>query len=699
MKSFDELKIFNNGREVGNNNNKDNTKKEKKIEIITPVASNPRDKEYKEEMISVRKESKRIEDINKKSKEDSLPSQTGLSEIGKLDIENFRQKKTYGEDSMTEEEKNEEEEYKNRKEKTTENNKRNKEEESKEEAEKDSDEKETEEGFKNILDASRRKFVSKHLESENKSNIFENLEIEDVKIEYTKALQNYRKDALEKSKEKLKKQNLTQEEYNEQLRKEVERILTETVVGESNKIYDLKTDIRLEKEGGSKIEEIKKVILKIHKRYRKLGWNKLLISAGLFGASMAVGTAAGATGTAIVTGILFGKFTQRALGGLAITIGMEASIKKRQEKKEVKEMLSGFGLGMVRLLEEGDSRLDEKISKLVGKKNTQKWKRFAAAGTSGLIVGSGVIGYAIEHTFGFGQELSEHLKNPHNLGINDLHTTEVSNHLTGAHIPNAESMTSIPSEITVKPGNSLWKISEEYLNKQGDLSGLDGPQKTYVIDALKDKLAAGMSNPNMIHPGEHIGFGDKFSMNDIKDMIGKARQLTSEQLANIGNYHVGGLNNSDVSNLHTGEITNNLTGVHTYTGTPLPNAESFNIQSLHEEVINLFNGTGTEETVKNIFPGIFHGNEGTIIDRKDGVKVIKDAFKKGYDILISPNGKIGVDGPIGWNWGSKGSFLGLGSGRVPLEKINPTSISEAKKFIIESAKAIAKQNSGNMDYR
>jgi len=73
----------------------------------------------------------------------------------------------------------------------------------------------------------------------------------------------------------------------------------------------------------------------------------------------------------------------------------------------------------------------------------------------------------------------------------------------------------IPEKIIVKSGDSVWKISENWLEDSGRLNGLNKDQRTYMIDFLKDRLVKGMKNPNLIHPGDRIDFAGKFNVDDL----------------------------------------------------------------------------------------------------------------------------------------------------------------------------------------
>ncbi|MDP3014996.1 MAG: hypothetical protein Q8N28_01095 [bacterium] len=143
--------------------------------------------------------------------------------------------------------------------------------------------------------------------------------------------------------------------------------------------------------------------------------------------------------------------------------------------------------------------------------------------------------------------------------------------------------------------------------------------------------------------------------------------------------------------------------------TPLPKAPTIPIDTenlLKQEVIpgdfkasyvvgfdQVFNKGKVVEGLKNMFGSDVFGEKGikgVLIDRGDGVTVIKNAFgQKNFDLLLTDK-TIAVDGPAGWNWGSKGAFLGFGN-RIPTEKLSPETIKTAKNYILESVKEFSKK--------
>ncbi|MCA9364119.1 LysM peptidoglycan-binding domain-containing protein, partial [Candidatus Kaiserbacteria bacterium] len=88
---------------------------------------------------------------------------------------------------------------------------------------------------------------------------------------------------------------------------------------------------------------------------------------------------------------------------------------------------------------------------------------------------------------------------------------------------------------TVKAGDSLWKIAESQLDAHGILDGLSDGQRDYIIDAVKDKLAEGMRNPNLIRVGQVIDFGG-IDYTLIENAFSHAEGLSSSEIANIEAY-------------------------------------------------------------------------------------------------------------------------------------------------------------------
>ncbi len=129
------------------------------------------------------------------------------------------------------------------------------------------------------------------------------------------------------------------------------------------------------------------------------------------------------------------------------------------------------------------------------------------------------------------------------MGSEALHTGAQGTGGTTIEAPAAPSTQHI--EYVVGNGGTLWGGIEEQLNAKGLLSNMHGGQKTYMIDAIKDKFAAmspaelraiGITSGriDLIHPGDHIDLtkvlGDTSIMHEVAS---HAQGLSPEQLYSI----------------------------------------------------------------------------------------------------------------------------------------------------------------------
>ncbi len=102
-------------------------------------------------------------------------------------------------------------------------------------------------------------------------------------------------------------------------------------------------------------------------------------------------------------------------------------------------------------------------------------------------------------------------------------------------------------EFVVEKGDTLWGGIETKLSAQGLFAGMEAGQKTYVLDALKDKFAAmspkelvdiGFSSGNidLVHPGDTIDLtkvlGDAQLLPNV---LHQAEMLSPEQISSIEN--------------------------------------------------------------------------------------------------------------------------------------------------------------------
>lgn len=403
----------------------------------------------------------------------------------------------------------------------------------------------------------------------------------------------------DKYRESLRAQRLDLFKDNQDNPEKAEQILLDTIVGEATKFYDLKTKIRTERLGNTKVEKMVKSVAKIGNWYKKQPLKvKLAVSGVLLAGGLASGYAVGAAGTALVSGLFVGKLSQRILGGTATAVGLEGLIQRSQKKQESKETLKDFNSKkLTELLTYDNAKLDKKLFDLEGSQKKKLFGRVALAGTAGVLVGSGAVGKALSGMTGWfgmgggaeiGLKESSVEKRPFNFSkepfeqdeLNGLKErtlpSEVNEFFKAENVPddsiiedtksiveNPESLiesVKIPETITIKSGDSIWKVSEKWLEENGKLEGLNEEQKTYVVDSLKDKLVKGMDNPNSLKVGQEIDFGGKFEATEIDEAVNKVQGLSEGQIKNLNDYVS---NNPEVSETldvpeDTPEISNDV---------------------------------------------------------------------------------------------------------------------------------------------
>lgn len=234
---------------------------------------------------------------------------------------------------------------------------------------------------------------------------------------------------------------------------------------------------------------------------RRVGetWNKvptrykILLTAGMVASG--IGSAAVGATTAIGAIAVIGAGL-RAIGGAGLFVAIEKGLKIRAERK-------------------GDKR-----------SGVEEFRDTTVAAALSIVI-VGVLpnmarDYAVEH--GLFQKISDFLG------------------FGGAHV---EARIEAPVESgeyiqIAKSGDSVWKMAGNIVvEKFPDLSP---EQKTYVIDAIKDRIekypeSYGLTDANNITVGEGVDFGGIFGDKEFMDnTLSSAKNLTPENVANIQNY-------------------------------------------------------------------------------------------------------------------------------------------------------------------
>jgi len=234
---------------------------------------------------------------------------------------------------------------------------------------------------------------------------------------------------------------------------------------------------------------------------------------------------------------------------------LEGLIKRFQEKRAEKKTFKEFGDKLSEFIKNNDQSLDERLLELTGKKKSEKIKRYILAGAAGTVVASGLLGrvirWGVEET-GLGKSIkgavtggfehkppSPELAVSHEPGYVPHEALEYPAYgpPPGPEYPAYELPRGGP-EIAGK-GDSVWKIIGRQLSdRYGEkFNNLDEARKTYVIDALKDKVAAnpekyGLTDVDQIQAGKTYDFlpGSKMEIDKVFENADALKQAQLESI-------------------------------------------------------------------------------------------------------------------------------------------------------------------------
>jgi hypothetical protein len=403
------------------------------------------------------------------------------------------------------------------------------------------------------LEAERYVKAQKKLGQQKSKDDFEGYQ--EAKAVYLEALKDQRVKMYEEAVREIEKLGLAEKEANQEFKKKLEEIIRESIVREANRLCELKSFLRLETKGAlSKIEKIKNFVGKVIERYRRMPLSKkLMISGGLFAGGVVAGAAGGATGAALVTGLVAGRWFQRSLAGAATAVGLEGLIKRSQEKQAEKKTLIELADQLEESIKNNDKKLDEKLFQLERSKKKQKFWRYTLAGTAGALIGSGLVGRALANVAegiwkpeevermvppGAAKEMPKMPSAEPSSPISEVPAGEmkVAGMMEGIE-------TKAPADFieTAQKGDSIWKMAKDQLVKHyGEkFASLDQARKTYIIDAIKDKVAANpkafdLADIDKIKVGQKIDFSSIFADKDeIEKIFNQATALKEAALENI----------------------------------------------------------------------------------------------------------------------------------------------------------------------
>lgn len=380
---------------------------------------------------------------------------------------------------------------------------------------------------------------------------------------YKKALT----ELLNFEKNRLKESNLPPEELNA----EMERLAKYFDQDEKINLYEAHTDARaaaVEKKWGKTPGKIMEWGGKMINGYRKMRIDK----------KVALSVAATVTGLGVGQRILSGAAT-----GAAVTAGLEAYYRNRESKKTEKEragiMNKMEGTAdqeeMLKLLmahaEEKISGYDKDLRREI--KNSRI--RIGVGAAAGLTAAFGVpalmkcFGHHLpadmkltaSHASTAGGNLKEAAKSTIGAAkehvakkaaedvvggvsgetVKETVSSQVHEHAAKQAVEHASNLTGLTGIQEAVKGDSIWKMIGEHIKDNHDFSSLSPERQTYVIDALKDRVANhhaefGLKNIDKIKVHYKLDFSKLIhGQDDFKSIVDHAKNLTKAQIDNIHN--------------------------------------------------------------------------------------------------------------------------------------------------------------------
>ena len=234
-------------------------------------------------------------------------------------------------------------------------------------------------------------------------------------------------------------------------------------------------------------------------------------------------------------GISLEKAIGANAGFLKLLREKENEVLKEKLKKSLEEGkdIEDINKFLIERFNQELKEIDKAVEKTADKQRKAAIKRWLAAGASSALIFGGLtwLSHYFEAAETTPSEAKEVIKA-------HLETTKEIEFLKPPEpLPHLEA-------VEAEKGDSLWKLIEKALEKDDNwgkfFKGLEEPRKTYIIDAIKDKIAADPSKFNL-EDIDKINVGFKLDLSKIepeflKKIGEKATALTEDQCEAIS-YH------------------------------------------------------------------------------------------------------------------------------------------------------------------
>lgn len=399
---------------------------------------------------------------------------------------------------------------------------------------------ETVEALRARVDAARHEYLEEDYENTNRwlkvTNFFRGIkqeksaDTEYYQAQYNNALIDLRNAELEK----IKQSGLEGKELHEALAGTLRYFKYDEAVS----VIQERTQVRTERQGfpGKAVEMLEAA----GRAYNRLSFEKkILLTAVLAGVAVAAG-AAGSAATGAAAALMMIKRTAASAG---LAVGTEALLenfgdRRRMAKtdKEIKEQLASLEeispeqqfLNLEKMLEADIFYSDTRLQQV---KRASSYRKLGAA-TLGIAVGSGWLSQIVMEKLG-GSGAADWIKERFETVPDAAETPDAVAPVTAEPYTETPSVSATESaaskfqdilngQYEVKQGDSVWKILG------ARVEGLEGAQKTYFIDALKDKVG-----DIRLEAGEKIDFSEYLTQEEIEKAFAEAQGLSPDKIASI----------------------------------------------------------------------------------------------------------------------------------------------------------------------
>lgn len=314
--------------------------------------------------------------------------------------------------------------------------------------------------------------------------------------------------------------------------------------------------------------------------------------------------------------------------------------------------------------------LDYRVARFLGHKEKKIKKDIRKKVIKGAAVAAGasVLGYGIRHFFWGGP------------GVLDKDVTVGGGEGAEAGLTNFdEALKGTPESYFEEVGKGgVWGATEDQLEKHFGTAfkGLDEAQRTYIIDAIKDKIVAdpekfglvGVEDIDNLKPGSKIDFSSIFQDEaGLEKIFGKAGALTDEQVENIlrNNAILRDWVNNHPGEQLTSEKVERILDAAKIEPLKMP-SELADIE-VPKPVIPEVPQIGGEETVQQAAEEVAREEAPRVVAEK-----VSDIAGGTYEYFLANHDRL-VEGALRFNYGRDGSILQVIIDKVRLKGFNPYS--------------------------